>query len=73
MEKGLWEIIEKQITPKVSDKITEEKINSFISKSNQAFSIIYLNLEPEFKRIIDDCSEPMNAWNQFHKSFHPDT
>lgn len=40
---------------------------------NQALSLIYLNIEPEFKRIVDDCSNPIEARQKLKNNFHPDS
>lgn len=74
LEKGLWEIIEeKQKVPEISTTVTAEDVEKFKSCANKVLSLVYLNIEPEFKRLIADCSEPVDAWDRLHKNFPPDS
>lgn len=52
LDKGVWDIIEKKLeVPELSMTVTEEVVSAFMVRRNQALSLIYLNIEPEFKRI----------------------
>lgn len=74
MDKGLWEIISlKQKVPEPSTSVTAKIINQFTSRANKALSLIYLNIEPEFKRLIEDCQVPVDGWERLHKNVHPDS
>lgn len=57
LENNLWDIIEKE---KLAPDSDADK-NGFISFANQSLSIIYLNIDIDFKRIIDECVEPVSA------------
>lgn len=63
LEKGLWEIIEKkQKSLEISTMVTADDVEKFKSRANKVLSLVYLNIEPEFKRLVADCSEPVEAW-----------
>lgn len=75
LDKGVWDIIDKKLEiPKLSTTVTQANIDAFMVRRNQALSLIYLNIEPEFKRIVDDCGDdPVVAWKRLRDNFHPDT
>lgn len=57
----------------MSFSVTQKAVNLFVSKANQAVFVIYINVDTEFKRNIDDCREPMVARRRLERHFHPDT
>lgn len=62
LDKGVWELTEKNLpVPEVSDSVTQDVITAFKVRQNQVLSIIYLNIEIEYKRILDNCSSPVEA------------
>lgn len=54
-------------------EITDEVVSAFVTRSNRDFSFIYLNIEAEYKRIIDDCKNPLETWKRMKNNFQPDT
>lgn len=74
IDKGLWDVIEsgkEELT--VEKTVTEADVNAFKQRSRQALSVIFLNIETEFKRVIADCTNAVQAWNKIRLHFHPDS
>lgn len=69
MDRGVWDIIDEE----KSDKVTDEVIGSFRTRANQDLSLIFLNVEQDFKRIIEGCFDSVSAWRKLKSNFHPDT
>lgn len=42
-------------------------------RANQVLSIIYLNIELEFKRLIEGYNDPVSAWERLKISHCPDS
>lgn len=73
IDKGLWDIIESAKETLVKDDmITDDIVKIFKQHSCQALSVIFLNIESEYKRIIAVCTTVVDAWNKVCLNFYPD-
>lgn len=57
----------------MSTTVSESDVNTFKEHSRQALSIIFFNIESEFKRVIAECTNAVQAWNKIRLHFHPDS
>lgn len=75
LEKNLWNIVNKSETESQKDEKGSnlKEIEAFKVRANQALSIIYLNIENKFKRIIEDCNDPVSAWERLKVNSCPDS
>lgn len=58
---------------KTTDSVTEKDVKEFQIREKLALSMIYLNVEPDFHRIIENCTDPVTAWCNLRTHFYPDT
>lgn len=74
IDKGLWDVTESaKETLVLSTTVTEADVKTFKQRSNQALPVIFLNIENEYKRIIADCSNAVEAWNEICLHIHPES
>lgn len=66
IEKGVWDIVNETLVE------TKDAVN-FKSQSNLALSLIYLNIDPEYRKLIEDCDNPVVAWKKIKVNFCPDS
>lgn len=71
MERNLWGIVnESEKRPKSEDAVLLQEFNT---RSNVALSTIYLNIEQEYRRIIENLESPVEAWKTLRLHFYPDS
>lgn len=73
LDKNLWFIIEDGLVAPVKEIPIAGEIGVFKAKSNEALSIIYLNIDVEFKRLIESCKNPVEVWNKLKWNYFPDS
>lgn len=75
LEKNLWNIVNKsEIAPQKDEKgLNLKETEAYKVRANQALSIIYLNVENEFKRLIEDCNDPITDWEKLRVNSCPDS
>lgn len=74
IDKGLWDVTQSaKETSVLSTTVTEADVKTFKQRSNQALPVIFLNNENEYKQIIADCSNAVEAWNEICLHIHPDS
>lgn len=73
LDKNLRYIIEYSVEETVNEKATAEEVEIFKVRANHALSIIYLNIYAEFKRLIEDCKNPVEAWKKLRSNYCPDS
>jgi transposase InsO family protein len=86
IERGLWDIIADSkpgiIIPGTKPGTVEtkpidskpEELEKYKSRARVCLSIIYLNIEPEYRKIIENCGEdPVEAWRILKLNFCPDS
>lgn len=68
------------VSLKINRRFLLNQINWWMKKlkflrlvQNQALSIIYLNIDTEFKRIIENCRNPIDAWKRLKWNYCPDS
>ena len=53
------------------DKSSTEGLKEFNQRHHVAFSIIYYNIEPQMRGILDGCSDPVIAWRSLCDYYQP--
>ncbi len=87
MERSLWKIVTgEKIAPikefvldkegqptKVETRDSIRDSEKFDDQCNQAKSLIYLHIEADYRRVIENISSPIEAWKLLKKHFQPDS
>ena len=85
VERELWDIVvgvetapiakEVKVTelkPTTSpEKSVSEESKEFKKKCNLAFSIIYYNIDPQLRGILNGCTDPVLAWKSISDHYQP--
>ena len=76
LEKNAWGIVngtEKviELDPE-NPESSRKEVKDFEARSRNASAIIYLNSEPQYRRIIENIDDPKEAWNTLKSHFYPD-
>lgn len=75
LERNAWDIVngtEKLPEIKEGSSATPKDVKDFKTRENIALSLIYLFIQPEFRKIIEKCSDPVESWKKLHDHFYPD-
>lgn len=73
LEKNLWSITENQEKFHIkSTSVNDSAIETFKAISNDALSVIYLNVGVDYKKIIEDCKDPVEEWKRLKSNYCPD-
>ncbi|CAL1294137.1 unnamed protein product [Larinioides sclopetarius] len=82
MERGLWKIVNgtekapKDAVPKTGTDESPElskAILDYETRSNIAVSLIYLNIETSYRKIVENCEDPVTIWTELRRQFMPDS
>ncbi|CAL1291012.1 unnamed protein product [Larinioides sclopetarius] len=82
MERGLWKIVNgtekapKDAVPKtgtVESPELSKAILDYETRSNIAVSLIYLNIETSYRKIVENCEDPVTIWTELRRQFMPDS
>lgn len=73
MEKNVYDIVIEAEKCPAGSAVTEKDIKDFKIRSKLALSLIYLNIEPDYRKIIENCDCPVQAWKRLRTHFYPDT
>ena len=77
MDRGCWRIIlEEELEPTSKDPavaVTPKQVQDFRMRYDRAFTTIYLNIEPQYRTVIEDLSSGAEAWKTLEKHFRPDS
>lgn len=72
IDKNAWSIVNGSETlPLLKDDNVIE-VKDFQARARAASAIIYLNIEAEYRRIIEDIDNPKTAWEKLKSHFFPD-
>ena len=70
MDKDCWQyVIDKNL--KQDPEATAKERREFNSRKSKAYSSIYLNTEKEFRSLISDTDDPVEAWERLKIHFQP--
>lgn len=87
MERSLWKIVTGERLPPIKDYIRDDKgqptkletkeslrdSEKYEDLCNQAKSLIYLHIETDYRRVIENVSSPVEAWKLLKRHFQPDS
>lgn len=74
LERNAWSITKgTEVEPVLNDaKDNIKEVNDFRTRKRVALSLIYLFIEPEFRKIVENCNEPTESWKKLQDHFYPD-
>ncbi|GBM14113.1 Retrovirus-related Pol polyprotein from transposon TNT 1-94 [Araneus ventricosus] len=73
MERGLWEIVNgAELSPEKAENLDED-LREYKSRCNMAISLIYLNIEKDYRKVIETFEDPVLVWTALEKYFRPDS
>lgn len=75
LDKNAWDIVQGTETlPQVSEKsgITDKDVREYKAKENAAKAILYLNIDPEYRKVIENVTEASEIWKTLKQHFLPD-
>ncbi|GBO29012.1 hypothetical protein AVEN_250113-1 [Araneus ventricosus] len=73
MERGLWEIVNgAELSPEKAENLDED-LREYKSRCNMAISLIYLNIEKDYRKVIETFEDPVLVWTALAKYFRPDS
>ncbi|GFY09947.1 hypothetical protein TNCV_3699091 [Trichonephila clavipes] len=74
LEKNCYDIVlAKEKAPNKSDPgFSQKDYNEYISRKRLALSLIYLNINPEYRKIIENLDDPIEVWSTLNLNFQPD-
>ncbi|GBN18762.1 hypothetical protein AVEN_39693-1 [Araneus ventricosus] len=78
MERCLWQIVSgTELYPKISAGEKPENfdrdLREYKSRYNIAVSLIYLNIEKDYRKVIENFEDPVLVWTTLAKYFRPDS
>lgn len=73
MERGVWSIVSGDLKEPLKEEGKPEQIENFKIKAQVALSLLYLNIAPEYRKIIEIETSPIEAWGKLKKFYQPDT
>lgn len=62
-----------EISQEAIDLKFQKELRDFKTKSNMALSILYLNIDSHYRKIIENCDDPVVAWTELKNYYKPDT
>ncbi|GFT23864.1 retrovirus-related Pol polyprotein from transposon TNT 1-94 [Trichonephila clavipes] len=74
LEKNCYDIVlAKEEAPSKSDPdFLQKDYNEYISRKRLQLSLIYLNINPEYRKIIENLDDPVEVWSTLKGYFQPD-
>lgn len=75
LEKNAWDIVDdREKLPVIKDGsgVTQKDVADFHARSRSARAIIYLNIEPEYRKIIENEENVVETWKKLKLHFQPD-
>lgn len=81
LENNLWNIVNQTENPPVpgvrkSEVITdtgEPKLDTYKVRSDQVLALIFLHVGSDFKRLMEDSKDPIEAWTVLKNNHCPDS
>ncbi|GFS81527.1 retrovirus-related Pol polyprotein from transposon TNT 1-94 [Trichonephila clavipes] len=71
-EKNCFEIVAgKESAPEIKEENRQE-LKDFNARQQLALSILYLNISTEYRSIIENVTDPAEAWKLLRDNFQPD-
>lgn len=70
LDKNAWNIVTG--VEKAPDTADAAATKDYQSRIRAVRSVIYLNVEPEFRRIIENIDDPQAVWKKLRTHFQPD-
>lgn len=72
LERNCWDIVEgTEKIPAIGPE-TGKDVKDFKMRQKVALSLIYLFVEPDFRRIIENYTDPKESWSKLQEHFFPD-
>lgn len=63
----------KETVTVVGDEVVEREIKDFKSRSGHARALLYINIEPEFRKLIEGILDVTEIWKILKENFLPDS
>lgn len=74
INQGLWDIITgEEKLPVIGTGVTAADVKKVKHKFDVALSFIFLNVEKDYRKLIENTKCPIEAWNKLKESYIPDT
>lgn len=71
MKENCWRLVTgTEVKPE--DTATKQ-LSNFLQRSDKAYSLIYLNIEKDYRCLITDIEDPRLAWSRLLEHFRPDS